>query len=154
MSIKKHITSDEEVLDHCTTDYWAWVCTDKRIIKYRSDNQGEQLDDISLDEITGISLTNTGESDKLLGYTILSSLAVLILVYITMGRIAFPISLLSIAFAIIPYLFYNRWKQSSNSYFELRGTGLIRQEPEKWRIRSGGNPDEVQSFVKTIRKNI
>ncbi|MUW13916.1 hypothetical protein GJ633_04010 [Halorubrum sp. CBA1125] len=154
MGVEQHITSDEEVLDYCTTDYWAWVCTDERIIKYRSNNNREQLDDISIDEITGISLTNTDKSETLLGYSILTTIGTVLLASFALINIAPPISFLSLGVAIVPYWFYKRWKRSAESYFELRGTGLIQQEPEKWRIQSGGNRDEVRSFVKTIREQI
>ena len=154
MGIKAHVTSDEEVVDHCTTDYWAWVCTDKRIIKYRSNDRGEEMEDISLDEITGISLTNTGKSDTLLGYTILSGVAFVLFFLFSAGDFPNPYTYISAIFGVMAYISYRRYQRSADSYFELRGTGLIQQEPERWRIQSNTNPDDVRSFVKTVRRNI
>lgn len=153
MSIKNHITPDEEVLDHCTTDRWAWVCTDRRVIKYRTDNRGEQLEDISLEEITGISLTTTGHSDKLQGYAILTAIASAGLILYTWST-GSQIAVLTLFTPIVPFLLYRRWQNSSNGHFQLRGTGLIQQEPEKWKIQSDSNPDDVQSFIQTLRNNI
>jgi len=154
MGIKKHLTSDEDVLDHCTTDYWAWVCTNKRIIKYRSDGgQNERLDEISIGEITGISLVNSGRDETLLGYLVFCIIGALGSLF---AAISFdPVFWIGVLIlAGVAYKLHNKWKDSAEGYFELKGTGLIRQEPKKWRIQSGGNTDEVQSFVKTVRENI
>jgi len=154
MSIKDHLTSDETVLDHCTTDYWAWVCTNNRIIKYRSDgNRTEQLHEISLSEIRGISLVKSGRSDTLLGYLFFTIIGVLVSLYAaTFGDPTFWAVV--ILFVGAAYTLYGRWRNSAEGYFELKGTGLIQQESEKWKIHSGGSPDDVRSFVKTIRNNI
>lgn len=154
MSIKDHLTSDETVLDHCTTDYWAWVCTNSRIIKYRSDGgRTERLHEISLSEIRGISLVKSGRSDTLLGYLIFSVIGVLGSLYFAI--LTNPTYWVGVILLFgVAYTLYGRWKNSAEGYFELKGTGLIQQEPEKWRIRSGGSPDDVRSFVKTIRNNI
>jgi hypothetical protein len=154
MSIKNHITPDESVLDYCTTEGWAWACTDDRIIKYRSDgDRSEQLHDISLDEVSGVSVISSGKSETLLGYTILSVVAMFVLgLYLQLLTFigGFPVLL----FFPVPLILYRRWQDSDEAYFELKGTGLIQQEPEKWRIQYKGDRDEVQAFVTTIRGNI
>ena len=154
MGIKKHLTSDEDVLDHCTTDFWAWVCTDKRIIKYRSDGgKNERLQEISLNEVSGINLVKSGRDDTLLGYLIFSIIG--ILGSLLAATAIDPVFLIGVLILVgVAYKLHSKWKDSSEAYFELRGTGLIQQEPEKWRIQSGGETDEVQSFVRTIRENI
>lgn len=154
MGVKDHITSDESVLEYCTTNGWAWVCTDSRIIKYRSDgDRTEQLHDISLDEVSGISVISSGKSDTLLGYTILSVATIVVLgLYLQFATFATGLSM--IIFTPISVILYRRWKNSDEAYFELKGTGLVRQEPEKWRIQYEGDPDEVQSFIKAVRENI
>lgn len=154
MGVKDHITSEESVLEYCTTKGWAWVCTDRRIIKYRSDGERtEQLHDISLDEVTGISLISSGKSDTLLGYTILSVATIVVLgLYLQFATFATGFSM--IIFTPISVILYRRWKNSDEAYFELKGTGLVRQEPKKWRIQYEGDPDEVKSFIRTVRENI
>jgi hypothetical protein len=154
MGIQDHITSEENVLDYCTTNGWAWVCTDSRIIKYRSDGERtEELHDISLDEVTGISLISSAKSDTLLGYTILSVATIVVLgLYLQFST---PVTGLSmVIFAPGSVILYRRWKNSDEAYFELKGTGLVKQEPKKWQIQYEGDPDEVQSFITTVRENI
>ena len=111
------------------------------------------MEDISLEEITGISLTTTGHSDKLQGYAILTAIASAGLILYTWST-GSQIAVLTLFTPIVPFLLYRRWQNSSNGHFQLRGTGLIQQEPEKWKIQSDSNPDDVQSFIQTLRNNI
>ncbi|WP_144901378.1 PH domain-containing protein [Halobellus captivus] len=150
MSIKQHLLNDEEMLSYCTTDYWAWVCTDRRVLKYRQGGGGgEQLHDVSFGDISGISLTNQGRNANYLVGGLLAAVVGLIL-----GDIVGPVAL--IAGLLIGAYLAKRWYDSESSYFEFKGTGLIRQEPEQWRIQQGAadDPDEIREFVKTVRERL
>jgi len=149
VSIKPHLMNDEQVLTYCSTKYWMWVCTDKRVIKYKQTSSGaEALHDLSFSEISGISLINTGRDDRLGGFGILGAL---------FGLLVFTespeIGILSLVVGGV-LLYY--WLNSESSYFEFRGTGLIRKEPDKWRINESAaeDPDEVREFVRTVRSRL
>lgn len=153
MSIEPHIMDDEAVLEHCTTNKWVWVCTDRRVIKYRKGKgSAEQLHDISLNEISAISLVNTGREDKLAGYGIFAIIGGVLLPLVG-GPETYILSI--IMFSIGGYLMY-RWQNSASGYFELRGSGLLQSEPEKWRINSQGadNTEKVQLFVRKVREQL
>ncbi|WP_251342788.1 hypothetical protein [Haloplanus halophilus] len=134
------------------TDYWAWVCTDRRVLKYKTGSSGsEQLHDVSFDEISAISLVNTGRNDKIGGY---GGFAIVLSVLILLpfgGPETFAVSL--ILLAIGGYLIY-RWMNSEKSYFQFRGSGLIQTEEDRWRIdeTAAENPAEIREFVKTVRE--
>lgn len=152
MSIQSHLMDAEEVLDYCTTDYWAWVCTDRRVLRYRKGSgRAEQLHDLSFDEIAAISFVNTGRNDTLGGYGAFAVVAGL-------GASVVSIELIVLTFllgVLGAYLIY-RWLHSERSYFELRGSGLIQQESDDWRIHenAGSDPGEVREFVRTVRSRL
>ena len=150
MSIKPHLLDGEEVLSHCTTDYWAWVCTDRRVLKYRQGSGGsEQLHDVSFDDISGISLTHQGRNTQYL----VGGLLVAVLGFLAAD---FTTQLVILVGLLLGAYLVKRWYDSESSYFEFKGTGLIRQEPDQWRINEGAadDPDEVREFVKTVRERL
>jgi hypothetical protein len=151
MSFKKYLMEDEEVLSYCGTDYWIWVCTDRRVMKYRQGSgTAEQLHDISYEEITSISLVNTGRDDKLGGYAVFS---------LVLGGIASvwvsSAAPFAVAGVITAYLLW-RWRNSEHSYFEFKGSGVINSDEEEWRIdnKNADNPDEIREFTKTVRSQL
>jgi hypothetical protein len=155
MPIEAHIMEDEEVLASYRTEYWGWVCTDRRVIKYRSgeDDGTEQLHDVSYDEITGISMVNSGRnSSYAVGAGVFTAVGFIGL--LIGGNLSILIFLLGIAAGILLYI---TWKNSPRSYFGLRGVGLVSQEPEKWQINQPEATDkstEIQEFVKTVRSQL
>lgn len=142
--------NDEDVLAFCTTDYWAWVCTNKRAMKYRQGGGGaEQLHDLSFSEITGISLVNTGRNDKLGGYGVIALIGGIFLLISELAVVS-PLLL-----AIGAYLIY-RWINSETAYFQFRGSGLLQTEGNDWRIdqTAADDPGQVQEFVRTVRSQL
>lgn len=149
MSIKPHLMNDERVLAYCSTKYWIWVCTDKRVVKYKQGSSGaEALHDLSFGEISGISLINTGRNDWIGGFGILGALFGL---FIFTESPEIGILSLVIGGGLIYY-----WLNSESSFFEFRGTGLIRKEPEKWRLNESAaeDSDEVRKFIRTVRSQL
>ena len=152
MSIEPHLMGGEEVLSYCMTDHWAWVCTDQRVIKYRKGSgTAEQLHDISYDEISSMSLVNTGRNDKLGGYGIFAIFAGVVIIVAAPEVAAFSL----ILFAVGAYLIY-RWRNSEESYFKFKGSGLLQTENEIWQIddAAADDPDEVREFVRTVRSRL
>lgn len=153
MAIEPHLMDGEDVLEYCTTDYWSWVCTDQRVVKYKQgSNAAEQLHDISFSEISGISLVSRGKNDRtgiggilslILGFVMVASA---IQLFVLLGFILFLLGI---------YLMY-RWWTSEASYFEFKGGGLIQSEPEQWRINdeAADDSDSVREFVKTVRSQL
>jgi hypothetical protein len=149
MSIEPHILDDEKVENYCFTKDWVWVCTDRRLLKYRQSDSGrESLSDVSYSQISGISLTQKPKNQKLLTLSIASGAgAIWGVITDATGSLLISLFLLMLAVG-----FAWLWKKSDDDYFELKGSGPIRQEPEKWRIKSDTeSPDEVRQFVKTLR---
>ena len=150
MSIEPHLMSNETVLKYCNTENWIWVSTDQRVLKYREGKRGsEELHDLSYDEITGISLVNTGRNNSLRIFGSLTILAgAIYFIYVS-----WPGRVWGILFAAIgSYLLY-RWMNSEESYFEFRGSGLLDTESDQWKIREtdADDPDEIRDFVTTVR---
>lgn len=151
MSVKPHLMEDEEILDYCMTKNWAWVVTDRRLIKYRSEDRGgERLHDISFDEISSASMVNQGRKDELGGYAVFS-LVVGVTLDLAIDMLAFTV----LALPIAAYLVY-RWRNSQSAYFQFRGSGLLQQEEEEWRIdkTAADDPDQIRDFVKTVRSQL
>lgn len=155
MSFKKHLMEDENVLDYCTTDYWAWICTDRRVIKYRQGSgSAEQLHDISFNEISSISLVNTGKNDALGGYGVFSMIIGFVFgVFILGSQPGLMIFLLSVLLG--GYLLW-KWMNSEKSYFVFKGSGVISENSEEWRIdqTDADNSDEIREFTKTVRAQL
>lgn len=144
---------DEAILDYCMTDYWSWIVTDRRLIKYRQEPRGgEQLHDLSFDEITSASLVNKGRKDQLAGYGIFALLGALVAFFF---RSAWTILLGFLLLAVSGYLFY-WWANSDEAYFQFRGSGLLQEQPDTWQIDESlaDNPGEIREFVKTVREQL
>lgn len=147
---------NETVLEYCTTDYWAWVCTDRRIIRYRSGSGGaEELHDLSFEEVSAISLMNTGRNDKLGGYGAFAIVVGIVGLFLTVygWPVGWFVSVVS--FGIGAYLIH-RWRNSESSHFEFRGSGMLQSADEEWKIdqTSADNPSDVQEFVRTVRSQL
>lgn len=155
MSIKHHILDDEEVLEHCSTDYWTWVCTDRRVLKYKQGKKGrEELHDVSFRDISGISLiTEPKNTFHLIAGVIGLSFALIMTAFGLRNPI---VLLLDLLFIPISALLIWSWYNSGKSFFEFKGRGVIQQEPEKWRINIGvdESPKDIQEFVKTVRSRL
>lgn len=153
MSIEPHIMDDESVLDHCVTDYWTWIVTDRRVVKHKNGKGNvEQLHDLSFEEITSISVVRTGKNTTLVIAGILSLLFGLIsIVQDSAVFIMIGIAILVLG-AYLLYLWYN----SETSYFEFNGSGLLQNRNHNWRInqKAAKNPEEVRSFVKEVRNQL
>lgn len=152
MSFQPHLMDGEDILEYCMTGYWAWVCTDRRVLKYRKGKgTAEQLHDLSFNEISAISLVNSGRDDKLGGYGVFAAIVAIVLV------LAVPdLGLVSLALiGVAAYLFY-RWLNSEEAYFQFRGSGILRSEGDEWRIdqTSAENPEDVRTFVRTVRSQL
>jgi len=150
VSLTQHIQDDEEVLSHCTTDYWAWVCTDRRVLKYKQGSRGgEQLYDVSFGDISAISLTREGRNlNYLIGGVLFIALGIFALEFA--GPVGRGAGVLIGAYLI------KVWYDSATSYFEFKGSGVIRQEPDQWRIQEGSadDSDAVREFVKIVRDRL
>lgn len=152
MPLEKHLMSGEDVLEFCTTDYWTWVCTDQRVLKFKQGKSGgEQLHDISFDEISGISYTNRGRNDRLGGFggvAIVGSIGLMVALP-PASIIGLPLLGLGI------YLMY-RWWTSPGSFFAFRGSGLVQENPEQWRIQEDAADDseEIREFVMAVREQL
>lgn len=152
MSFQPHLMDGEDIIDYCMTGYWAWVCAEQRVLKYRKGRgTAEQLHDLSYNEISAISLVNLGRDDKLGGYGVFA-------VIVAIGlAIAVPdLRLVSLVlFGVAAYLIY-RWLNSEEAYFEFRGSGILRSEGDEWRIdqTSAEHPENVRSFVRTVRSRL
>jgi hypothetical protein len=145
---------DENVLDYCTTDYWAWVCTDRRVMKYREGSgTAEQLHDISFDEISSISLVNTGRNDKLGGYGIFTIVVGGLLAMFNYSPSSWSSFVVLMLSALVGGFLLWKWANSEKSYFVFKGSGVISENSEEWRIdqTDADNSDEIREFTKTVR---
>lgn len=157
MTVKPFIDEQESVLEHTSTPFWTWVCTDERLIKYRSGSgTKEQFHDISFSEITAISYVNTGRKDNLLVYSIGASLIGLLFFYIGYDFGESLLYLLALSAIIAGGILFYLWWHSDDSYFEFRGGGLIRSEQSKWRVKGVSSEDtkETQNFINTVRRQL
>ncbi|WP_157745984.1 hypothetical protein [Halorubrum trapanicum] len=160
MSIKQHILDDEDVVAHCSTRSWVWVCTDQRILKYRESDRGtESLHDLSFREISAISLTNKPRKSIYLVVSIFCLIGLFGWWYMLSNVDSYDPAVAVVfsgLFVGAGVLFLYIWYNSSKSYFEFRGGGVIQQEPEMWRINWMGadDKDQVQDFVKTVREQL
>ena len=146
-SVQRHLLDGEQVLDHIVADKWAWISTDRRLIKYRRNDSGrEELSDVSYDEISGVSLTTANRNDA---YLIAAAVLGLVGIYATIQE---PFLIVIPACAIYPLWL---WRNSGKAYFEFRGGGLLSQEPEKWRIdQQNVSQHEATEFVRSVRERI
>lgn len=148
-SVENHLLSDEDVEDYFLSKKWAWISTDHRLLKYRKTDSGhEELQDLSYDEITGISMTHHGRDTKYLIGAILA------------GVIGLPLlteaPFVGFGVVLVAVLLAWMWRNSEESYFEFKGSGLIQQEPEKWRIAKSSveNETQVNDFVRSVREQL
>jgi hypothetical protein len=147
--IQKHLLDGEDVEDRFVGNSWAWVCTDQRLLKHREKGAGEELRDISYEEISGISLTHQGRNKAYL-----AAAGVLVLLGILPYLVAIPtapsLSIFAVLLAGVPiYL----WTRSESSYFEFQGSGIIQQNPSEWRIDKTSIEDEqrLNEFIQSVR---
>lgn len=153
MSIEPHLLEDERVLDHCSTKYWAWVCTDKRLLRYRSGSGGaEQLHDISYDEISSVSFVNTGRNNMLGGYGVFAVVLSILFAIGAIGTGEMLVMIISLPLLAIGAYYIYRWLNSETSYFDFNGSGMLRNDNE-WRIdeASADDTEDIRDFVRTVR---
>lgn len=154
MSIKSHLLTGEEVLGHCSTKYWTWICTEQRLIKYKQGKgESEQLHDLSFDQVAGISLVNEGRDMQ---YLIGAGVA-LVLGIIVSSVLGEPEVVIGILVTLtVSGVLTAAWYDSDNSHITFKGGSIIQQEPEQWRIQENAaeDPDEVREFVKTVRERL
>jgi|GEM_PF-4442563 hypothetical protein len=156
MTFRKHLSDDETVLSYCGTTYWIWVCTDERIIKYRQDSDSsEQVDDISLAELSSIRTVDKGDTDWMRNSG--GFLAVLGSYSMFAGLGGEPLGFLIGLVALISAGYFVRtWITGEESYFEFRGNGVIESNSTEWRLdpANADIPDEIHAFVETIRDRL
>lgn len=153
VSIEPHLLDGEDVLAYCGTRAWIWICTDRRLLKYRQGSgTAEQLHDISFDEISAVSLVNTGRDDRLGGYGLLAGILGLVVIAVSEGWVG----LVGLGLIVVAINLVYRWLNSERSYFEFRGSGLLRDEPEEWRIdeSSADDADQVRELVRVVRAQL
>lgn len=142
----------EGVVEYCMTKYWAWVCTDQRVLRYRNGRgSAEQLHDLSFGEISAISLVNSGRDDKLGGYAVFA-----VIVGFVFAIWVPDLRLVGLVlFGLAAYLGY-KWVNSEEAYFEFRGSGMLQSEGDEWRIdqASADDPNEVRRFVRAVRSQL
>lgn len=152
-AIKSHLMEDEQVIDYCVTDDWTWVCTDRRLIKTKvQDDAVKELHDLSFEEISSISLVNKGKDGSLLivGGVLIFTGALLL------ASNNFVILLLSVILSVLGGISIYLWWISESSYFEFRGDGLLQEENDRWQIEKTGarSSDRVREFTKTVRSQL
>jgi len=150
-NVKNHLIEGETAVDAYMSKNWAWVLTDSRLLKYRkSDSGATQFYDISLSEISGIGLENTGMNEWWLFGGIL----------LTILGIVAGSGFLGVGSPILLAVFWTGaagcfiiWWQSDKIRFQFRGSGLIAEEPDRWKINASDveNWDEAREFVKSVR---
>lgn len=141
----------EEVIEYCSTDYWIWVVTNRRLLKYRPETGGgERLHDISFDEISSVSVVRTGRTDELAGYGVFSILAGIV-IDVLAREVATTVVLVPLGV----YLLYI-WKKSDEAYFQFQGGGLLATQGNDWRIdeTSADDPVAAREFVKAVRSQL
>lgn len=157
MGIQSYILDGESVLSNTSTPFWNWICTDQRLIKYRSGNgTREEFHDISLNEISGITYENKGRKDNLPGYGLLTGAVTFILFVFASSYDEGVLFVSGLFTLLLAGFFHYQWWHSDNAYFEFRGNGLISNEKSKWRVRglSSENTDETQEFIKVVRSQL
>jgi predicted nucleic acid-binding Zn-ribbon protein len=160
--IKPHLLEEEEIKESLKDNRWLWVATTERVIKYQKNSNKEEMHDISYDQIGGLSLQteNRGEGLVTFGLALILLLVdnifigiveILSIVASSVGFInELEIIVLSIIIGIgAIYIGINL----ETTYFQLRGTGLLEKEAERWRINSTDSED-AREFVKAIRSQI
>lgn len=160
MSIKPYIMEDEEIIEYVSTDAWVWAVTDQRVLKYHNGgvHGGERMHDLSLEEISSISVVDTGRDERLLSAGLISIILGLSIPNIINGYQTLDTIVVSggtIAVLLGGYLIA-KWRKSDEAYFELNGSGVIQQHPERWRIQkdAADSPEEIQQFVSSVRSAI
>lgn len=157
MGIQSYILDGESVLSNTSTPFWNWICTDRRLIKYRSTNgTREEFHDISLSEVSGITYENKGRKDSLLGYGIITGVVAFILFVLASDMDEGIVYFFGLFTLFITGVVLYQWWESDDSYFEFRGNGLINNEKSKWRVQgvSGQNTDETQEFINAVRSQL
>lgn len=144
MSTETHVEEDEELLDEVTVGEWTWACTDRRIFRYLDDGA---IVDVPLDDITRVNLVHAGRDTRLGAAGGIASLLGLGL--LPRGNI---FVLLLAAGLVLLFL----WYRSQTSYFVFSGTEESEDDPGEWRLDVSGadDPDEVRSFVGTVRNQL
>lgn len=144
MSVKSHLMENEEVLDYCMTENWAWAATNERLLKYRQSGRGgETLSDLSYEEISGINLRNKPRDRRYL----IAGIGIMLLGGLSGDTGGFFLSLL---IGAVPLWI---WYTSEASYFEFRGSGLLQEESEAWRIHNSADGNATE-FVKAVRSRL
>ena len=147
MGVQRHLLDGEEIEATFSGSEWIWMATDQRLIKFKDGTGGEQLSDLSYDQISGIDLTNAGRSRKWL--------------YLAGGSMVLGLGILALGqplggvIGAMCMVFLWLWDRSKASYFEFRGR-LAGDRTEKWRIdrTSLDDEDEATDFVKAVREKI
>jgi len=155
MTIESYVTDEETPLEGCTSKNWAWLVTDKRVIKYR-EGKGtkEQMHDVSLNEIDSVGIVRSGrDSDKLwIGAGSLVLAVVFLFFSVTNGILIIGAGL----FFLVGILLLISWSDSDNSFFVLRGSGVIEDMENQWKGNIPVNMEysETRDFVMAVRKQL
>lgn len=157
MGIQSYILDGESVLSNTSTPFWNWICTDRRLIKYRSGNgTREEFHDISLSEVSGITYENKGRKDDLLGYGVITGFVTLVLFLLGSELDEGALYAFGLFSLLIAGILFYQWWESDDAYFEFRGHGLISDEQDKWRVKglSSEDTDETLNFINTVRNQL
>lgn len=149
------LMEDEAVLADCVTDNWTWLCTNRRLLKYRSEKRWIEYYHLSLDDISSTNYVDDGRNDLLGGYGVFSIIVGLIFIFFAFSsrsyrRIFGALGAILIAFGI-GLLFM--WNNSRSSHFQIRGSEV---NTEQWLIdeSSVNDPDRFREFVNTVNSQL
>lgn len=151
-NFEKHLLDGEDVSATFDGSSWTWVSTDRRLLKHRMRGSGEEFEDISYDEISGIGLTHVGRNENYARGAGVMLLLAILPYFVAIGTAP---GLSALAVVVAAGLLYVWWN-SEASYFEFKGSGLIQQNPEAWRIdqTSVDNQEALTEFVQTVRSEL
>ena len=153
MGIESHLTENETALDGCKSKDWKWVVTSDRILKYKKGTgTKEELQDVSIEKVHSIGLVRSERDD---------TTGVSGVVLITVGILACLIGSVPALAAggiliVIGLILIISWLNSDETYFQFRGSGIMKRNPGQWKEDTVMDEDyeEVRDFVKTVRKQV
>ena len=155
MAIESYVTEEETPVEGCTSKKWKWLVTNKRVIKYR-EGKGtkEQMHDVSLNEINSVGIVRSGrDSDKFwIGAGSLGLAAIFLFLSVANWILIIGAGV----FFLVGILLLMSWSDSDNSFFILRGSGVIEDMGNDWRgnIPMSEDYSETRDFVMAVRKQL
>lgn len=155
-NVRSYLPEGEEIVASCESDKWEWYCSSNRLIRYQNTESDDTFEDISLREISGISLGQTRRDQIGIIAVIIGLFALVIGFALVFGGSSDlqSIGWLGILIGAI-FLFIAIADTSSHETdIEFRGSNLLADESWEIEIDSNENPQDYIEFVRKVSAEI